>query len=468
MPEDLMRYDLLAQNALKGVVRDALRIAESSGSPRRASFLHRLQYEASGRGSPRRSRRATPREMTIVLQHQYWNLHVHDDRFEVELSFDNVPEQLVIPFDAVKGFLDPAVQFGLQFETVAPERKLKAAEPAKEAAASKQPESKPEPARGGGECRARRGCEGGLPRPVPQEVRSAMPFRLLFAALTAIGVSGAAALAQSATDAQALAAMSDKALMSQPAKKVFGAQKQPTTSLKARAIGSYAKGCMAGGKAISVDGPAWQVMRLSRNRNWGHPDLVKLVERLAVEAKENDGWNGLLVGDLAQPRGGPMLSGHASHQVGLDADIWLTPMPNRTLSRKEREEISATIVTKDRKTINKKVWSEAHARLIKRAASYPEVARIFVHPPIKAELCKWAKGDTAWLAKVRPISGTTTTSTSASTARRIRPPARTSRWPRRRTARAAAMNSPIGWATSPGRSPSRRSLMRNRRSRRRP
>ena len=60
-----------------------------------------------------------PREMTIVLQHQYWNLRVHDDRFEVELSFDNVPEHLIIPFDAVKGFLDPAVQFGLQFETQA-------------------------------------------------------------------------------------------------------------------------------------------------------------------------------------------------------------------------------------------------------------------------------------------------------------------------------------------------------------
>ena len=146
-------------------------------------------------------------------------------------------------------------------------------------------------------------------------------------------------------------------------------------------------------------------MRLSRNRNWAHPDMIALVERLAIEARAEDGWNGLLVGDLAQPRGGPMLSGHASHQVGLDADVWLTEMPDRTLSRKERETINATVVTKDRKSIDKKVWTESHARLIKRAASYPEVARIFVHPPIKAELCKWAKGDTAWLAKVRPYFG---------------------------------------------------------------
>jgi penicillin-insensitive murein endopeptidase len=232
---------------------------------------------------------------------------------------------------------------------------------------------------------------------------------LLAAALLAAFAGPAPALAQSAAEARALAAMtadmSDKELMKLPAKKVFGGQKRPTTSLKARAIGSYAKGCMAGGKALEVDGPAWQVMRLSRNRNWGHPDLVALVERLAVEAKEKDGWNGLLVGDLAQPRGGPMLSGHASHQVGLDADVWLTPMPDRRLSTKEREEIQATVVVKDRKRINPDVWTEAHARLIRRAASYPEVARIFVHPPIKAELCKWAKGEGAWLAKVRPYFG---------------------------------------------------------------
>ncbi|MFN4143988.1 penicillin-insensitive murein endopeptidase [Aestuariivirga sp.] len=231
--------------------------------------------------------------------------------------------------------------------------------------------------------------------------------RILLAAAIMLPVTAMApgALAQSATDVRALAAMGDKQLMKLPAKKVFGGQKGPTTSMKARAIGSYAKGCMAGGTALAVDGPAWQVMRLSRNRNWGHPDLVALVERLAKESKAKDGWNGLLVGDLAQPRGGPMLSGHASHQVGLDADVWLTPMPDRTLTRKEREEIQATVVVKDRKTMDYSVWTEAHAKLIRRAASYPEVARIFVHPPIKAELCKWAKGDRAWLAKVRPYYG---------------------------------------------------------------
>lgn len=212
------------------------------------------------------------------------------------------------------------------------------------------------------------------------------------------------AMAQTAKEAAAVAAISEKALIRTPAKKLFAAQKQPA-AMKARAIGSYAKGCLAGAKALPLDGPAWQVMRKSRNRYWGHPALVALVERLAIEAKENDGWNGLLVGDLAQPRGGPMLSGHASHQVGLDADVWLNQMPNRTLTDAERENIESTLVVKDRTSMNYKVWTEAHARLIKRAANYPEVARIFVHPPIKAELCKWAGGKGSWLAKVRPYYG---------------------------------------------------------------
>ena len=189
-----------------------------------------------------------------------------------------------------------------------------------------------------------------------------------------------------------------------PAKKLFGNEKTPA-NLKSRAIGDYARGCMAGGKALAVNGPAWQVMRLSRNRNWALPEMVNVLERLATEAKDAGDWNGLLVGDMAQPRGGPMLTGHASHQIGLDADVWFTPMPNRTLTAKERENISATIMVLDRKRINPKVWTESRARLVKRAASYPEVARIFVHPPIKAELCRWATGDRSWLAKVRPLYG---------------------------------------------------------------
>ena len=229
--------------------------------------------------------------------------------------------------------------------------------------------------------------------------------RLLLAAVLLLPLIAIGARSQTATDVNALATMSAEELAKQPAKKLFGAQKLPAASMGSRAIGSYARGCMAGGKALPVDGPAWQVMRLSRNRNWAHPAMVALIERLAQDARKFDGWNGLLVGDMAQPRGGPMLSGHASHQVGLDGDVWLTPMPDHLLSHDEREKISARLVVKDRKTMDYSVWTEAHARLIKRAASYPEVARIFVHPPIKAELCKWATGDRSWLAKVRPYYG---------------------------------------------------------------
>ena len=104
-----------------------------------------------------------------------------------------------------------------------------------------------------------------------------------------------------------------------PAKQLFGTVAKGSNS-PPRAFGSYVRGCLAGGQMLPVDGEGWQAMRLSRNRNWGHPTLVAYVTRLAKESKAIDGWPGLLVGDLAQPRGGPMMSGHRSHQVGLDAE----------------------------------------------------------------------------------------------------------------------------------------------------
>ncbi len=216
--------------------------------------------------------------------------------------------------------------------------------------------------------------------------------------------------AQSVMDSKTLREMAQPVptdptqIMAMPAKRLFGRQKD-AADLKARAIGSYAKGCLAGAKAIAINGDAWQVMRLSRNRMWGHPDLINLVEDLGLKAKAAGEWNGLLVGDISQPRGGPMLTGHASHQIGLDADIWLTPMPDKIYTQAERENISAVLMTKNRSEINPKVWTENQARLIQRAAKYNSVARIFVHPPIKAELCRWARGDRSWLAKVRPMFG---------------------------------------------------------------
>src|SRR5262245_51303619 len=105
-----------------------------------------------------------------------------------------------------------------------------------------------------------------------------------------------------------------------PARELF-ARKTSGAPMAARTIGFYSKGCLAGGVALPINGETWQVMRLSRNRNWGHPKMIAFLERLADKGARV-GWHGLLVGDVSQPRGGPMLTGHASHQVGLDADIW--------------------------------------------------------------------------------------------------------------------------------------------------
>ena len=192
------------------------------------------------------------------------------------------------------------------------------------------------------------------------------------------------------------------------AKTLFGAVKGPAPT-QPKAIGEYGKGCLAGAKEMRIDGRAWQVMRLKRNRNWGHPALIDWLERFAVDAQAHDGWQGLLVGDIAQPRGGPMLTGHASHQLGLDADIWLTPMPDRRLSAQEREDVSAvSMVAPDKLAVDAQVWDASRGQIIRRAASSPEVERIFVNPAIKKALCQSTSSqgaERAWLAKVRPWWG---------------------------------------------------------------
>jgi penicillin-insensitive murein DD-endopeptidase len=190
-----------------------------------------------------------------------------------------------------------------------------------------------------------------------------------------------------------------------PAKELFGRAREPA-DLSARSIGFYSRGCLAGARALPVDGETWQVMRVSRDRFWGHPNLVSFLERLSSHAPGEAGWPGILVGDMSQPRGGPMLTGHASHQIGLDADIWLTPMPDRRLSRPEREEMSATnMVRADGLDVDRSVWTRGQLAIIRLAARDPAVERIFVNAAIKKALCRDATGDRAWLHKVRPYYG---------------------------------------------------------------
>ncbi|KRP88466.1 MULTISPECIES: penicillin-insensitive murein endopeptidase [Bradyrhizobium] len=189
------------------------------------------------------------------------------------------------------------------------------------------------------------------------------------------------------------------------AKQLF-ARKVLPAALPTRSIGGYTKGCLAGAAQMPLNGETWQVMRLSRNRYWGHPNMIALLKRLAANAHKDAGWPGILVGDIGQPRGGPALSGHASHQIGLDADIWLTPMPDRKLSREDREEMSAVMMVRDdRLDIDPRVFTPGHVLVIRDAAREPAVQRIFVNPAIKKALCREATGDRGWLSKIRPWWG---------------------------------------------------------------
>lgn len=188
------------------------------------------------------------------------------------------------------------------------------------------------------------------------------------------------------------------------AKDLFGNKIQGSQQRSA-AYGSYAKGCVAGAKQLAETGPTWQAMRLSRNRNWGHPVLISYIKEISRKVSKLPNWKGLYIGDISQPRGGPMISGHMSHQMGLDVDIWMYPPKRLNLTKAEREKVSSISVrTKDQKHINKN-WTASHMQVLKIAASDPKVDRIFVTPPVKIWMCKNARGNKNWLQKIRPFWG---------------------------------------------------------------
>lgn len=226
-------------------------------------------------------------------------------------------------------------------------------------------------------------------------------FALLLIFFTPVACrAGDLAAAEAAKRAQLTAALPADA-----AKRVFGGIAEPSAG-PWRSIGSYAKGCIAGAVQLPADGPSWQVMRPARNRAWGSPVLIAAIERLAESLPKVNGWAGLLIGDIGQPRGGPMVTGHASHQIGLDADIWLMPMPERRLSVEERDNLPAeSLVTADGNSVDRTLWNSSYPKLYEAVARIPELARMFVNPAIKRELCTEAGGDRDWLAKVRPWWG---------------------------------------------------------------
>lgn len=189
------------------------------------------------------------------------------------------------------------------------------------------------------------------------------------------------------------------------ANKLFGAMALPSTE-DSMPIGSYARGCAAGLVELPETGPTWQAMRLSRNRNWGHPVTVQFLMDLSQTARDIGFGQGLYIGDISQPRGGPMTSGHASHQIGLDADIWMLPPRSLSLSRTDRENISSIPVrSADQRSVTAN-WTKVHHRLLKEAASDPRVDRVFVAAAVKIEMCKTATAkDKKWLQKIRPVAG---------------------------------------------------------------
>ena len=171
-----------------------------------------------------------------------------------------------------------------------------------------------------------------------------------------------------------------------------------------RSIGGTGLGCLAGGVALPQQGPGWQAVRVSRNRHWGHPATLALVAHVAGQARAA-GLPDLWIGDLSQPRGGPLPWGHASHQNGLDADVWLDLRPKPPVPASAREDLAIpSLVLPDESGVDPARWTARHATLIRIAAEAPGLDRLLVNPAIKRRLCEDHRGE-PWLRRVRPWRG---------------------------------------------------------------
>jgi penicillin-insensitive murein endopeptidase len=183
-----------------------------------------------------------------------------------------------------------------------------------------------------------------------------------------------------------------------------GVKTPATLGPAAESIGSYTAGCLSGAVELPPNGAGYQVMRLSRHRYYGHPDLKNFIETLGQSAAAQH-LGVLLIGDMSQPRGGPTLTGHRSHQTGLDVDIWFLLSKQaeaRTLADNEREKWNAPSVLRDHSDlIDSRQWSKANESILQITAEMPEVERLFVNASIKRELCRTHAGK-AWLRKIRP------------------------------------------------------------------
>lgn len=162
-------------------------------------------------------------------------------------------------------------------------------------------------------------------------------------------------------------------------------------------IGVYGAGCLGGAEALPLDGPNYSVMHPSRLRYFGHPLLTQFLRNLSDEMKAKKHAR-VLIGDMGRPRGGPMISGHASHQIGLDVDVWYR-VSKKKPSAKEKEDWGVSQYVRKNRYVTKE-WTNTQRDLVELAASAPEVERVFVNAAIKADLCKRFP-DAPWQYKVR-------------------------------------------------------------------
>lgn len=172
----------------------------------------------------------------------------------------------------------------------------------------------------------------------------------------------------------------------------------------AQAIGGFANGCIIGAHPLPLNSPNYQVMRTDQRRYFGHPDLLAFIQRLSSKANQK-ALGTVLIGDMAMPAGGRFSSGHASHQSGLDVDIWLQLPRQRWSAQQLLKPQPIDLVSGDGKQVVDRLWQPQIESLIKMAAQDSEVTRIFVNPAIKQRLCQDAGADHGWLHKVRPWFG---------------------------------------------------------------
>jgi penicillin-insensitive murein endopeptidase len=167
-----------------------------------------------------------------------------------------------------------------------------------------------------------------------------------------------------------------------------------------QSIGFYTAGCLQGAQALPLDGPGYEVIRISRNRYWGQPVTLDFIKTLSEKVRAA-GQAPLYIGDIGQPRGGPAVSGHASHQTGLDADLWFERQPGPPLVPAQRENPRLrSLVRADDNGIDDGVFTQQHVTLLRLAAEMPQLDRIFVNKWIKQRLCQTVTGNRAWLNKL--------------------------------------------------------------------